>query len=545
MILGTSSHAGKTTLVAALCRLFADQGIKVTPFKSQNMSLNSFATLNGEEIARSTAVQAFAARQEPSIHMNPILLKPKNDQESQVIFHGKVIGSPSAQEYFFSDEWYERKLHTIETSIQYLKDSFDLIIAEGAGSFAEPNFRTHDLVNMGLAHLLDADVYLVVDIDKGGVFADILGSLRVIELVSPEDKQRIKGILINKFRGDLALLQPAIHFITAHTGIPVIGIIPYISDLHLEEEDRIKVRCCENPEIDIAVIYLPHIANGSDFNPLSRETHVQVRFVRSPEHIGAPDLIILPGTKNPLWDLDFIRRIGWEKAIRSLLPTTPLMGICGGFEMMGKRLYDPGKLQSSFVEMPGFGFFDFSIRFKKNKKIAQVRYQSTPHHPFKHAGEIAGYEIHCGEIEEKREIIPLFTSDRGEEGAFCQDPFCFGTFIHDLFKNALFTRELVNYLRTRKSLPPLETSLPDIKEEFDLQLNALARVLQENLKIRAYQEGNKIILEPLIEIPVEEHWLYKNPEAMASLIRGLGDIKKGKVSKLDRDFSRFLDDKEI
>lgn len=480
MILGTSSHAGKTTLVAALCRLFANQGIKVAPFKSQNMSLNSFATLNGEEIARSTAVQAFAARQEPSVHMNPILLKPKNDCESQVIFHGKTVGSPSARDYFFSSEWHQKKLETIMTSVQFLNHSFDLIIAEGAGSFAEPNFRVHDLVNMGLAHLLDADVYLVVDIDKGGVFADILGSLRIVELISPNDKQRIKGILINKFRGDPHLLQPAIDFITTHAGIPVLGVVPYLSDLYLEEEDRIKVRHCKNPEIDIAVVYLPHLANGSDFNPLSNETNVRLRFVRSPDAIGSPDLIILPGTKNPLWDLDFIRKIGWEPAIRSLLPTTPVMGICGGFEMMGKMLYDPDQLQSSFTEMPGFGFFDFSVRFKKNKKVAQVSYQATSHNPFKKAGSILGYEIHCGEIEERGSIVPLFMSDQGEEGALCLDPFCFGTFIHDLFKNSHFTRELVNHLRTRKNLPSLTSPLPDLTTDYENQLNQLAKILEDH-----------------------------------------------------------------
>ena len=338
MILGTSSNAGKTTIVAGLCRLFANRGIKVAPFKSQNMSLNSFATINGEEIARSTAVQALAAKQEPSVHMNPILLKPKNDIESQVIFHGKVENDATAKDYFLSSFWYQKKCQTIQESIIKLQGSVELIIAEGAGSCAEPNFQSNDLVNMGIAHLLDADVYLLVDIDKGGAFADVLGTLQILELIDPENKKRIKGILINKFRGDRVILQPALDFIVKQAGIPIAGVIPYISDLYLEEEDRVKVCPCVRPEIDVAVVYLPHIANISDFNALSAEENVQLRFVRSPEALGSPDLIIIPGTKTTIEDLNFIRKIGWEKHIRVLLPTTPLMGICGGFEMMGKFL---------------------------------------------------------------------------------------------------------------------------------------------------------------------------------------------------------------
>jgi adenosylcobyric acid synthase len=478
MILGTSSHAGKTTLVAGFCRLFTNRGIKTTPFKSQNMSLNSFATLNGEEISRSTAVQAFAARQEPSIHMNPILLKPRNETESQVIMHGKVVGHANAKDYFFSSEWHKKKLQVIQTSIKALHQSYDLIIAEGAGSCAEPNFRTNDLVNMGMANLLDADVYLAVDIDKGGVFADILGTLRILELTMPDDKKRIKGILINKFRGDREILQSAIDFIVEHTKIPVMGVIPYIPDLHLEEEDRIKAYPCQNPEIDIAVVYLPHISNTSDFNPLNAETNVRVRFVRSPDSLGSPDLIILPGTKSTIWDLSYIRKIGWEEPIRTLLPTTPVMGICGGFEMMGRTLYDLNCIESDLPETSGFGFFDFVVRFKKNKRVRQVSYHPSINNLFKNAGEILGYEIHYGEVEYGRNDSPLFTSDHGFDGAISNKPLVFGTFIHDIFKNSLFTRSLVNYLREKKSLPPLTSPLIDPNDDFEKQCNYLANILE-------------------------------------------------------------------
>jgi adenosylcobyric acid synthase len=480
MILGTSSNAGKTTVVAGLCRLFANRGMKVAPFKSQNMSLNSFATINGEEIARSTAVQAFAAKQEPCVHMNPILLKPKNDVESQIIFHGKVESDADAKDYFYSSFWYQKKLQTIQKSIDKLHESFDLIIAEGAGSCAEPNFQLNDLVNMGIAHLLDADVYLLVDIDKGGAFADILGTLQILELINPNYKKRIKGILINKFRGHRQILQPALDFIVKHTDIPISGVIPYISDLYLEEEDRVKVYPCAHPEIDIAVVYLPHIANISDFNPLSAEENVQLRFVRSPEALGSPDLIIFPGTKTTIRDLNFIRKIGWEKHIRTLLPTTPLIGICGGFEMMGKSLLDPDHVESEVAEAAGFGFFDFTVRFKQDKKIAQVRYQPTSYYPFKEIGEVSGYAIHCGEVEYGKGINSLFISeDGGLDGAISKNPFVFGTFIHDIFKNPLFTRVLINHLRAKKGLPALSSSLIDPKANFEKQCNYLASILEE------------------------------------------------------------------
>ena len=493
MILGTSSHVGKTTVVAGLCRLFVNRGIKPVPFKSQNMSLNSFATLNGEEIARSTAVQAFSARQEPSVHMNPILLKPKNDTESQVILHGKVVGDAAAKDYFFSPEWHQKKLQAIQTSIKVLHQSYDLIIAEGAGSCAEPNFRLNDLVNMGLAHLLDADVYLVVDIDKGGVFADILGTLRVLELTVPEDKKRIKGILINKFRGDREILQSAIDFIVKHAGIPVVGVIPYISDLYLEEEDRVKAHPCQNPEIDIAVVYLPHISNTSDFNPLSTEENVRVRFVRSPDALGSPDLIILPGTKNTIGDLTYIQKIGWEELIYSLLPTTPVMGICGGFEMMGRSLHDPKQIESHLTEISGFGFFDFVVQFKKNKKVTQVRYHPISDNLFKNIGEISGYEIHCGEVVYGRTDSPLFTSDQGFDGAISEHPLVFGTFIHDIFKNSLFTRTLVNHLREKKKLPPLTSPLIDTHGNFEKQCNYLANILEENCSLQLQPEEVSIL----------------------------------------------------
>lgn len=483
MILGAGSHVGKTTLVAGLCRMFANQGLNVVPFKSQNMSLNSFVTLDGKEIARSTAVQAFAAKHEPSVHMNPILLKPKNDMESQIIFHGKVFAEAKAEDYFFCKNWHEKKLEIIKSSLDILKNSSDLIVAEGAGSCAEPNFQDNDLVNMGIARLLNADVYLVVDIDKGGIFADILGTLKVLELTSPQDIPLIKGIFINKFRGSKEILQPALDFLSKHTPIPIVGIIPYFTDLYLEEEDRVKSCPCENPEIDIAILYLPHIANASDFNSLAGEKNVRVRFVRSPECLGCPDLIIIPGTKSTIWDLNYIRSIGWEEKIKESLPTTPVMGICGGFEMLGKYLHDPQKIESDLISIHGLGLLDLTTFFKSQKIVTQASYQPTVHNPFKDCGKILGYEIHCGTIEYGENIKPLFYSNFTEEGAFSTNPFVFGTFIHDIFKNAAFTRSVINFLRQKKGLSELTAPLIDYQEDVEKQFDALAAELKQNTNI--------------------------------------------------------------
>lgn len=481
MIVGTSSNAGKTTLVAGLSRLFSNQNIKTAPFKSQNMSLNSYVTILGEEIARSIAVQAFAARQEPNVHMNPILLKPNNDTTSQVILHGKAECNLDAKEYFKSEFWYDKKKSIISQSIDYLRKEYELIIAEGAGSCAEPNFRFRDLVNMGLAHLLNADVYLVVDIDKGGVFADILGTLRVMELTYPNDKELIKGFIINKFRGDKDLLQPAIAMIEKETKIPVVGVIPYLHFLTLEEEDSLKEEACQEPEIDIAIIYLPHLSNSSDFNPLKQEKGVRLRFIKSKEELGAPDLIIIPGTKNTLWDLDYIRKIGLESAIMELQPFTPLIGICGGLEMMGKTIQDPFQVESDLGTISGMNLCDFEVVLSPKKIVRQVTYLPTLDNIFKSAGEIQGYEVHCGELKFGKRCTPLHYSEFGVEGVIKQDKgLIIGTFIHDVFKNPRFTRMLINYLREKRGLTSLEGPFIDPSKIREMQYDKLALEIEQS-----------------------------------------------------------------
>jgi len=483
MILGTGSHVGKTTIVTALCRYFGNLGIKVAPFKSQNMSLNSYSTTDGKEIARSIAVQASAAKVIPSVHMNPILLKPENDTRSQVIIHGEVIESSQANEYF-SPSWLERKNEAIHQSVDVLKKEYDLIIAEGAGSCAEPNFLAHDLVNLGLAEILDANAYIVVNIDKGGAFGEILGTLQILEALAPHHLNRIKGFILNQFRGDQKLLQPAIDFIKQQTDIPIIGVVPYIPDLDIEEEDRIQPVSCKNPEIDIAVIYLPHIANAGDFNPLSHEQGVRVRLVRCPEVLGDPDMIIIPGTKSTAWDLNYIRSIGWEETLRSITMTTPIMGICGGFEMLGKEVRDPLNIESEYKNLDGLGYFDFITTFTGKKMVSQVCYSQTEHNLFKISNDIKGYEIHSGKIDAIGKIRPFHTSGTEYDGAIIENPLIFGTFIHDIFKNSEFTRALINYLRRKKSLDDLPTPLPNIQLYYEGQYEVLSEYVKNCISIK-------------------------------------------------------------
>ncbi len=477
MIQGTGSECGKTTLVAGLCRLLANRGLRVAPFKSQNMSLNCYVTDDGEEIARSTVVQATGARERAIVHMNPILLKPKADDVSQLIVHGRPVRDVSAQEYFLSDRLQELKLRAIGESISYLRDRFDVIIAEGAGSCAEPNLRKFDVVNMGLAEILGARVYVVADIDKGGAFASLLGSVRVMELTAPCDISRIRGFLLNKFRGDRAVLQPAIEFIEAQTGIPVAGVLPHLHGLTLEEEDRLKERFCDRPEVDIAIVYLPHIANAGDFDALTVEEGVQVRYVKGQRDFGVPDAVIIPGTKNTIWDLDYLRRTGFEEVVRRESCRVPVFGVCGGYEMLGRTLFDPGAIESDLGTVSGMGLLDVDVHFHQEKRVTKGVYTPTPHNPFAAAGSVEGYEIHCGVVR-RAGCQPLYVHPGGEDGAVHPDRPIFGTFIHDLFNNASFTRTFINFLRSRKHLGPLVGPLPDRAARADEMYDKLAATLE-------------------------------------------------------------------
>ena len=479
MLQGTSSDAGKTTLVAGLCRLFANRGLRVAPFKSQNMALNSFVTRDGGEIARSTAMQAAGARQEPVVHMNPLLLKPKADDVAQLIVHGKAHSDVRARDYFLSDQLQDLKLEAIHASIEYLNTHYDLIIAEGAGSCAEPNLRHLDVVNMGLAHLLDAKVYVVVDINKGGAFADILGSLQVMLLTEPRDIQRVEGFLINKFRGDRDVLEPAIEFTERHSGKKIVGVLPYVPGLTLEEEDRVREFRPEHPEVDIAVLYLPHISNANDFDFLAEEPNVQVRYVRSTETMGVPDAVIIPGTKNTTWDLDYLRRTGVERRLRELAGSIPVIGICGGYEMLGRKLHDPERSESEFGTMDGLGLLDIEVYFEPEKTLVRRVYTPTHSNFLAGAGPVEGYEIHMGRIRYGN-AEPAYLHPAGPDGAVHPSRPILGTFIHDIFSNPQFTRAFVNLLRQAKGLTPLSGPLPLARNRMEGSYENLAAMLAEH-----------------------------------------------------------------
>jgi adenosylcobyric acid synthase len=481
MLQGTSSDAGKTTLVAGLCRLFANRGLRVAPFKSQNMALNSFVTQDGGEIARSIAMQAAGARQEPIVHMNPLLLKPKADDVAQLIVHGKAYADVQARSYFLSDELQDLKLEAIRSSIEYLKGNYDLIIAEGAGSCAEPNLRRLDVVNMGLAHMLQARVYIIVDVNKGGAFADILGTLEVMRLTEPGDIGLVEGFLLNKFRGDREVLQPAIEFTDRHAGKGIVGVLPYLHGLTLEEEDRIREYRPEHTEVDIAVLYLPHISNANDFDFLGEEPNVSVRYARSAEALGVPDAVIIPGTKNTTWDLDYLRRTGIEKRLRDLADSTPIIGICGGYQMLGRKLYDPKHLESEIGTIDGMGLLDLEVQFESEKTLVRRTYSPTSENFLAAAGHVTGYEIHSGTIIYGTSN-PAFTYPGGVDGAVHPERRILGTFIHDIFSNPKFTRTFVNSLRLAKGLEPLAGPLPIARDRMNESYERVAEALAEHGK---------------------------------------------------------------
>jgi adenosylcobyric acid synthase len=477
MIQATGSDAGKTTLVAGLCRLFANRGLRVAPFKAQNMSLNSYVTADGGEIARATAVQATGGRQEPNAHMNPLLLKPKADDMAQLIVHGKPLRDVSAAEYFVAPKRLQQlKLAAIIESIEYLRQHYELIIAEGAGSCAEPNLRRLDVVNMGAAHLLDARVFIAGDIDRGGVFAAFLGALEVMRLTEPDDLRLVEGFLINKFRGDMGVLQPALDFMKDHCPVPVVGVLPFVADLRFEEEDRVREHRCEHPEVDIAVLYLPHISNGNDLDFLAEEPNVQVRFVRSVRELGVPDAVVIPGTKNTTWDLDYIRRTGLVRAVEKLVGRVPLVGICGGYQMLGRVLHDPDRLESDLGSMLGLGLLDFAVTFHPHKTLARRSYAPTRDNPLAAAGPVVGYEIHCGDVRYGA-CQPAFVHGDSVDGVVDAERSIFGTFIHDVFSNPAFTRAFIDLIRRNKGLAPLTGPLPRARARMEDSYEQLAAEL--------------------------------------------------------------------
>ena len=467
MVQGTMSGAGKSLLCAALCRIFAQDGYRVAPFKSQNMALNSFVTRDGLEMGRAQVVQAQAAGVEPDVRMNPILLKPSSDTGSQVIVGGEVRGQMSAAAYF---KMKRQLIPEILAAFDSLSEEADIVVIEGAGSPAEINLKADDIVNMGLAKLVDAPVLLAGDIDRGGVFAQLYGTVALLE---PEERARIAGLVINKFRGDVDILRPGLAMLEEKTGLPVLGVVPYLH-VEIEDEDslseRLNVRDAVKP-LDVAVIRLPHISNFTDFIPLEQHELVGVRYVQRARELGAPDLVILPGTKNTMEDLLWLRQSGLEAAVRRLAQAqTPVLGVCGGYQMLGQTLDDPAGTESGKpMSLAGLGLLPTRTVFDAQKRRTQVRAVALGA-PFAGA-RMTGYEIHNGRTTVNGEPFCRL-ADGTPEGCVCKN--VFGTYLHGLFDSGELTQALVKLLCARKGISPKETRPTSMAEYRQAQFDLLA-----------------------------------------------------------------------
>ena len=448
MVQGTMSGAGKSLLCAALCRIFHQDGLRCAPFKSQNMALNSYVTRDGLEMGRAQVVQAMAAGVEPDVRMNPILLKPCSDVGSQVIVNGEVRGQMPARDYF---RYKKQLVPEILAAYHSLAEENDVIVIEGAGSPAEINLKANDIVNMGLARLVDAPVLLAGDIDRGGVFAQLYGTVALLE---PEERARVKGLIINKFRGDVEILRPGLAPLEEKTGVPVIGVVPYVRT-EIDDEDSLAPslgRTEAHKPLDAAVIRLPRISNFTDFSPLEQHPLLGVRYVSGPQMLGRPDVVILPGTKSTLDDLVWLRENGLEAAILKLAAAgVPVMGICGGYQMLGRTLSDPegteGGVPGAVVR--GLGLLPVDTVFCAQKTRTRVEARALAG-PFAGA-RLEGYEIHMGKTQVDGEPFCRLEDGRAEG---CAAGHVYGTYLHGLFDTGEATARLADLLCKTKGIDP-------------------------------------------------------------------------------------------
>jgi adenosylcobyric acid synthase len=480
MIMGTASDVGKSVVVAALGRAFARAGVRVAPFKSQNMSNNSAVCAGGGEIGRAQAMQAEACGLAPTLDMNPVLLKPETDTGCQVVIRGRARFQMGVRDY---DRYRREAWPEIVASYESLAAEFELVLIEGAGGAAEVNLKDRDIVNWAVAELAAAPVVLVADIDKGGVFASLVGT---VELIQPSERDRVRGMLINKFRGDVRLLDSGLRFLEERTGIPVLGVLPHINGLRLPDEDAARLdylapAVSVGSPVTIGVVHLPRISNYTDFEPLEHEPDVTVHYLTDPASAPALDVLILPGTKSTVSDLSWLRRAGWETAmVRHLRGGGRVIGICGGFQMLGRRILDPHGVESKIAESIGLGLLDLETVFERDKITAQVEgYEVSS------GLAIRGYEIHAGRAVRAGESEPLLRiTKRGGadleelEGCKSADGRVIGTSIHGLFDSAGFRRRFIDIVRSAKGLEPLgDAPAPDYREVRTAEYDRLADVL--------------------------------------------------------------------
>jgi adenosylcobyric acid synthase len=495
MIQGTGSHVGKSVITAAFCRIFLQDGYRVAPFKSQNMALNSFVTEDGGEMGRAQVVQAEACGIKPTVDMNPILLKPVADTSAQVVLRGKPVGNMTVEEYI---NFKKEAMEIVRESLYRLMDEYDIVVIEGAGSPAEINLKSHDIVNMGIAELSGAPVLLVGDIDKGGVFAWFVGTM---ELLSQDERERIKGFIINKFRGRKALLDSGIDFLENRTGKKVMGVIPYFRDIKIMEEDSVSLTKGQGargkgqkPNINIDIVMLPHISNFTDFDPLELEPDVKLKYVQEKDEIDSPDVIIIPGSKNTISDLLYLKSSGiYEKIKRCAANGFELIGICGGYQMLGKMIIDDDSVESGLSGEEGFGFLDMITSFHSEKTTYQVKALHID------SGiEVSGYEIHMGKsttVNSQQSIVnsqtPVFrVIRRGRDSVELMDGLktengnIWGTYIHGIFENDIFRRRFLDFIRVKKGLQPLAAAgfMPAIYNR-EKEYDKLANVVRDNMNM--------------------------------------------------------------
>ncbi len=485
MVVGTTSHAGKSLMSAAICRILSRRGWRVAPFKGQNMALNAYVTSTGGEIGYAQAVQAWAAGIMPWVEMNPILLKPQGDMTSQVIIKGKPVGKVSAVDYY--EQYFDMGWRAIEESLHHLGSEYDLLVCEGAGSPAEINLKHRDLTNMRVAKHLNANTLLVVDIDRGGAFAHVVGTL---ELLEPEERALIKGIVINKFRGQRSILEPGIKWLEQRIGIPVVGVIPYLEHLFPSEDsldllERKPVKAQQ--EINISVIRLPRISNFTDFDPLESESSVSIKYLSPKQDLGRPDAVIIPGTKTSIPDLLLLQKTGMAEAIQNYAAAGgTVLGICGGYQILGQMVADPEGVEGHAGRYQGLGLLPIKTVIT-GQKIARQR-QVTSNHP-QMGLPVHGFEIHQGRsrIEipalgtDSQEYQPLFDDANLGLVDSCQS--VWGTYLHGIFDNGPWRRAWLNRLRQQRGLKSLPTGVANYREQREQILDSIASEVEHHLDL--------------------------------------------------------------
>lgn len=500
MVQGTSSHVGKSIVATALCRIFLQDGKKVVPFKAQNMALNSYVTAEGLEMGRAQVAQAEAAGLLPMVDMNPVLLKPTGNSCSQVIINGRPVGNMSAAAYH---QGYSLKaFDAVKAALKRLDTAFDVVVIEGAGSPAEVNLKANDIVNMRVAKAVKAPVLLVADIDRGGSLAAIVGTL---ELLEPDERDLVKGLIINKFRGDVSLFTPAVDFLEKKTGKPVLGILPYLDDLGIDEEDSVSLADKQHHQgqggIEIAVIQVPKISNFTDFDSLDRDEQVHVYYVQDRRELGNPDCIILPGSKNTTEDMVWLGQSGLAEQIRQANDQgVPVVGICGGYQMLGQQILDPMQTESTLGQCDGLGLLPLVTTFAPEKRTSQVT-GACENLPFMGRNltvpAVTGYEIHMGQTicDDDAMVHPLHVAGTAVTISTARpDGLVWGTYMHGIFDNDAFRHAFIDALGARKGIH-VTADMISFKDAKERSYDRLADMVRHHLdmpKLRQIMAGDAL-----------------------------------------------------